>query len=278
LVRMQAAKVPIADDKNDRPRSRRRPVGAVQRNDEDNGDEKIDRPPRRPYKSVPEDFLGKTYTGKVVDVIKRFRSTYGFILINLENVLKSERPKIYFNNKDYDDADFVIRKGYDVEFKVAKDENNRLYASDLILTAAGKVAAAAREERIKAGVVPGRDHQPRTEKPATTTTAAGDGAAAPVRKPRRPRPPANETAVVLQVACEGKTEIARIETKIFQSIGKLKYAAVEHFGVPDNYTIYCQRTPENPNGVMLNKSIMRSLQDNDMVFIGPPPPSAAVEA
>jgi len=288
-------------------RSRRRPVNDGARNDEEGTEEKVEREraPRSFAKSVPVpmEYLGNRCTGKIFDVIKRFKSMYGFILIDVDDLPRSEKPKIYFNNKDFDESIHVARKGYEVEFVVAKDDEGRLYASNVHLTLAGNAAAVVREERIASGAsaaaaatsAANRANNAQTQRvpradgatqrrPRNAPTAAGASTAAAdasedaekVRKPRRPRPTPNETSVLLTVACDGKTETTTIDTKIFQSIGKLKYAAVEFFQVPENYTIYCQRTAENPKGVMLNKTLLRSLTAGDQVFIGPPPPEADV--
>ena len=248
--------------------SRRRPVnGGEKEKKKQEGDrpESGDRSrPKRPADiPVPPELIGTECTGKIFDIIKRFAS-YGFILINSETSPKNQKPKIYFNMKDYEEVDFVARKGYLVKFNVTKDDKDRLCATNILLTTEGKAAAVLREERIAkyredeaAGIASGE-----------IIKREDDGGEKKKRGPRPRREP-NETAIPLTVTCDGKAEKMTVEAKIFQSIGRLKHSCIEAFGVTPNYSIYCQRTPANPEGVLLTKVILKQMTDGDNIHLGP---------
>lgn len=246
--------------------SRRRPVGGGEKKkEEDDQQEGGEEAPRRRTADipVPPELIGTEVTGKIFDIIKRFNGkSYGFILINSETSPKNQKPKIYFSLKDYEETGFVARKGYEIKFKVSKDDLDRLCATNISLTAEGKVAAALREERIakyredeEAGVV------------SREVKVKVDGEKKS-RGPRHRREP-NETVVPLTATCDGKTEKVTVEAKIFQSIGRLKHSCIEAFGVPADYSIYCQRTPENPEGILLTKVILKQMQEGDNIHLGP---------
>lgn len=238
-------------------RSRRRPVGNGKKAEDNETPAEDKSKPRRVRSEVkslpvPVELVGKEATGKIFDIIKRFQAGYGFIFIDTENSSPKEKPKIYFNLKDFDETEFAARRGYLVKFTILKDEKDRFYATTIKLTEEGKAGAIQREARIAA-------------------TRAEDEAEGKITeaKPRRARNPPNESVVNLQVSCEGKKEVHTIAAKQYQSIGGLKYAAAELFGVPMTYTIFCQKSAENPNGVKLNKVILKGMQDGDSVFMAP---------
>jgi hypothetical protein len=257
--------------KANQTRSRRRPVGngnakkTVENSQEEKaGDKPVRR--RRQYKITPvsNEMVGTKAVGKILDIIKKHQSSYGFILIDVEGS-KSEKLRIYFNMTDYKETQFPARRGYQVQFTVETDDKDRMHAADITLTTEGKVVAEEREAKIAATKAdPSTAAEPKTNGKAKTN---GD---AETKKPRRPRNPANDESVTLNITCDGKPEKVPIEVKLYQSIGKLKYAAVEKFQVPMTYVIYCQRTPENPAGEKLTKTILRTLKDGDDIFIGPP--------
>jgi hypothetical protein len=43
------------------------------------------------------------------------------------------------------------------------------------------------------------------------------------------------------------------------SIGKLKHAATVEFGAPIDLNVYCQVSPENPEGVLLTRAILNTM-------------------
>ena len=240
---------------------RRRPVNAGgKKNDDEDKEETNEKAgetgkekPKRPSDiPVPPELIGTEVTGKIFDILRRYNASYGFILINSETSPKNQKPKIYFNMKDYGEADFIARKGYEVQFSVSKDERDRLCATNITLTPEGKVAAVAREERIAKY----------KEEEAAAGGAAGTG---DKKKFQRK----NDVPIPLTVTCDGKTETKTVEVRVFQSIGRLKHACIEAFDVPLQYSIYCQRTKENPEGILLTKTILKQMKEGDNVHLGP---------
>lgn len=214
------------------------------------------RRPRQVYKSIPvsADSIGTNAVGKIYDIAKRGTNSFGFILVDAPGVPSNEKPTIYFSLKDYTDAEYIARRGYLVQFTIEKDEKDRPFASQLTLTPEGRVAAAAREERISA---------------TKTENGGAEAVEKPARAPR-PRNPNADDFVTLKVSCEGKTEVHDIEAKIYQSIGKLKYTAVELFGAPITFTVFTAKSAEHPNGELLTKAILRTLKDGDSIHLGSP--------
>lgn len=254
---------------------RRRPIntnGERKDHDENTTEQKesVDRPRRKrlPDLPVPPELIGTEVTGKIFDILRKYNFSYGFILINSETSPKNQKPKIYFNVKDYEEKEFIARKGYEVKFKIGKDEKDRLCATNISLTPEGRVAAELREERIAkfkedeaAALGSGESN--------SNTKLAGERKRSERSEKYQKRKELYDTIVPLTVTCDDKAETITIDTKIYQSIGKLKHACAEGFGVPLQYSIYCQRTNENPEGILLNKTLLKEMKAGDKVHLGP---------
>lgn len=211
----------------------------------------------------PPLFFGKVTQGRIADVINGGRGRYGFINFGTEDATETT-PRVYFNFTDYQDAEFVARKGYTVEFLVSKDESDRAFASNVRLTAAGRAQAAEREARIAADK-PRGDREPRERKPAAEGAAAGAGEGG--ERKRRERPPRvrpeDDRSVTLRVSCEGKPDVKIVIAKLGQSIGKLKHSATEAFEAPTTLNVFY-------NNELLTKAILRTLNDNDTIHLKEP--------
>jgi len=240
--------------------------------------EKKERPPREPRERVPvpAELVGQTRTGTIVDVVLRGAAGFGFIEID-------NGVRVHFRLAPFTEGnEFKARRGYEVSFTGDKDEKDRVYASNVRLTANGRAQAAEREAKIAAdkaaNPAPEKTRRPRREskegvpKEARAPKPAEGGAdAAPkekkARKPRerreRPIRPEDDRTLSLRVTCQGRAETHTVQAHLAQSIGKLKHAATEAFGAPVNYNVF-------HNDVMLTKATLRTLQDNDTVHIKEP--------
>ena len=211
--------------------------------------------PRVPREIIPSppfplDQLGKTVNGKICDIVKRGRGQFGFIYVG--EGPHSETPRVYFSFKEYSEAQFPPRRGYLVEFECAVDDSDRVFASNVRLTEAGMKEAHERE--LKYLTNPENRREP------------GLGP-----RERRQRKDEDEGRnVVLKVTCEGETETKQVTANVAQSIGKLKHSATVEFSAPIEYQVFCRITPENPEGVLLSRSILNEMSDNDVIHIRPP--------
>lgn len=224
------------------------------------------RPPRPPSTPVPENLLGKKSTGTVSSVIRRGKYNFGFISIGQgENA-----PLIYYNPSGYSDAKLYLRRDFEVEFTVDKDETGRFLAKDIKLTAAG--------EKLKAE----RDAEYEAKKAARAAAAASAPAAAPAaaapeskkddkkerrRKPRREAP--QGTPLTLRVTCQGKSEEKSVEVHNLISIGKLKGLAIKAIGAEGEFNVY--HVPNNGGDmVFLSREVLSSLNNNDKIHLAEP--------
>ena len=234
--------------------------------------ERTERAPRPPRVSTPvaAELFGKNATGTIDGVINGGRSKYGFI--NIEG----SDARIYFSVTNFDAAEFPPRRGYGVEFLVTKDDTDRPSATNVKLTAEGKVQAAEREAKIaaeKASPAPARE---RKAAAAPAAAAAGAEAGERKRRVRAPRErPEDDRSISLQVHCVGKTEVKTVVAKLSQSIGKLKHTATEAFEASPTLNVFANVTSENPQGVLLSKALLRGMVDNDAVYLREPVPATA---
>jgi len=218
--------------------------GGSRRRREEGGEENGDRPVRErlPSVPVPTSLMGKKATGKIQDIVKRGRGHFGFILIG--DGPRSETPRIYFNFKDFIETKFPPRRGYLVEFKVSEDEEKRTCATEVKLTEEGMKEAEEREEAFQKRM-------------------AAEGRT--IREPR---------TITLKVTCHGKSGEKSITTKCNQMIGKIKHTAIADFECPTEYSVFCQMTRENPDGVLLTKKILSEMNDGDVIHLRPAPEKA----
>jgi hypothetical protein len=238
--------------------------------------EKAERPKREPREPreprervpVPPELVGKTSVGKIVDVVERGKGSYGFVALD-NNV------RVYFPTSSYADAsEFKARRGYEVEFTCGKDEKDRVYASSVRLTPAGKATAVEREAKIaadKAAAVNNSADGVKKARPAkaansssASATEGGEGEKKP-RRERRERPvrPEDDRSLSLTCTCQNSSESKSVVAVLSQSIGKLKHTATEAFGAPPTYNVFHK-------DALLTKAILRTLHDNDVIHIKEP--------
>ena len=241
-------------------RSRRRPAKKSEEEEQGTGEESKETKPRRTREfkdiPIPEDLVGKTSSGKIFDVSRGYRNNFGFILIDLAGAAASEKPKIYFNLTEYDSTEHIARRGYQVTFSVVKDEQGRFAATKVALTAEGKVAAKERDIKIA------------EEKVQRDAAAASkpDGESKEEKKPRRVRTPNPNRDITINVSVSVEGQPAKVlEVKPFNSIGRLKYSAIEAFQIPISYEILTS------SGERLNKTLLRALKDGDSLKLAPGP-------
>lgn len=193
--------------------------------------------------------IGQTVSGKICDIVKRGRGQFGFIYVG--EGPHSETPRVYFSFKEYTETKFPPRRGYLVEFECAEDDTDRVFASNVRLTAEGMKEAEEREEKYLSN-------------PDNRREQNGE------RRERRQRKDEEEGRnVVLKVTCEGESETKQVTANVAQSIGKLKHAATVEFSAPIEFQVFCRITPENPEGVLLSRSILNEMSDNDVIHIRP---------
>lgn len=246
-------------------RSRRRPAKKSEEEGEGTGEESKETKPRRTrpeIKSipVPPELEGKMATGKIFDVSRGYRNNFGFILIDVANSTAAEKPKIYFNLAEFDSTEHIARRGYKVAFSVAKDEQGRFAATKVVLTPEGKVAAKERDIKIAEEKVQ-RD---------AAASANPNGESKEERKPRRVRAPNPNRDITINVSVSVEGQAPKVlEVKPFNSIGRLKYAAIEAFQIPISYEIL------TASGERLNKTLLRALKDGDSLKLAPGPEEKA---
>lgn len=193
--------------------------------------------------------LGLTVSGKICDIVKRGKGQFGFIYVG--EGLHSVTPRVYFSFKEYTETKFPPRRGYLVEFECAEDASDRVFASNVRLTAAGAKEAEEREEKYLSN-------------PDNRKDQNGE------RRERRQRKDEDEgRSVVLKVTCEGESETKQVTANVAQSIGKLKHAATLEFCAPIDFKVFCRITPETPEGVLLSRAILTEMSDNDVIHIKP---------
>jgi len=251
-------------------RSRRRPAKkSGEEEEEGTGEEsKKETKPRRARPEfkvipIPEDLVGKSTSGKIFDVSRGYRNNFGFILIDLANsTAAADKPKIYFNLSEFDSTEHIARRGYQVTFTVVKDEKDRFAATKVTLTPEGKVAAKERDIRVAEEKV--------QREAAGTTTKPDGGESKEEKKPRRVRTPNPNRDITINVSVSVEGQPAKVlEVKPFNSIGRLKYSAIEAFQIPINYEILTS------SGERLNKTLLRALKDGDSLKLAPGPEEEA---
>lgn len=226
-----------------RPSGGRRPKSAREAAPAADGEVKA-KPPAIP---IPAELVGMQATGKVLTILRKGRSRFGFIRIIDGNEFS---PSIYFTLAEYKDAEF-LRRGYNVEFTVNTDEQSRHYAADIHLTAESQKEAAEWNEKYEAR---------RNER-------AGEEGAAPQKAARPPRKSFDDRTITLKATCDGHSEEKSVQFQTSKSVGKLKSIITIEFNAPLEYKVY-HISPEDPSGVFLTKAILSKLNDGDKVHLG----------
>lgn len=80
--------------------------------------------------------------------------------------------------------------------------------------------------------------------------------------------------LTLQVTCEGKDGEQEITANVADSIGKMKHAATVAFDAPIEYSVFCNVSPETPEGTMLSRTHLTDLKDGDHIHLKPAPAKA----
>jgi hypothetical protein len=220
------------------------------------------RPPSVP---VSKNLVGKMSSGIISDVINRGRGKFGFIYVDPdESKSRNEWPKIYFNFKEFENKDIYPRRGYPVEFLCSTDEEGRVCATKVKLTAEGEVMAKDKAEKIAAERATASVAKETEEKNGQTEAKKN------FNKRIRNRRVVSDRVIPLRVTCDGKEGEKIINAKLSQSIGKLKHTATVEFDAPTSYNVY-SINDETPDGVLLSKALLRKLEDNDRIHLKPGP-------
>jgi helicase MOV-10 len=227
---------------------------------------------------VPADLVGRTVVGKIVDVVERGKTSYGFIAID-------KAVRVYFPMSSYAaDNGSKARRGYEVEFYCDKDDKDRVFGSSVRLTPAGKETAVQREAMIAADKAassggnavtkkaksPNNINQANQTMVSEKSTAAADATDVAVdgekikkrRRVRLTKPEDNKT-VSLSCTSQNSAVTKSVDALLSQSIGKLKHTAVGVFSAPTTYSVYHK-------GALLTKAVLRTLRDNDLIHIQDP--------
>jgi hypothetical protein len=203
------------------------------------------RKPRPENIPVSNEMVGETLTGIVLSVIRKGKMRFGFIGIGKDITNEQEMPRIYFNIMELSDRSVFLRRGYEVQFEVKKDSQDRPFASGIILTEDGKKVAAEREEYIA---------KRRAENPEEQGK----------RSTRDRRTPGEDKVVSIRISCEGKTDIRTMEFNLRDSMGRLKAAVSKEFDVETPMNLYLV-TKDNPTGLFLTKQLLASMDPSDIV-------------
>lgn len=219
--------------------------------------------PRPPPVPLPSGLIGTKVSGRVSAIIRKGRARFGFISVGPADAKIEELPRVYFTFDNLADPTVTIRNRYLVEFQCNLDDKDRPYATQVALTAEGKVAAAEREAEVAAAKAAGAEanagKKPKRERPARE------------RKPREVR------NVTVTVTCEGKSGEQRIEVNTAGTVGRLKTAATAAFEAPLTYNVY-HVTKADPKGVYLTKAIMATFTEESRVHLGAPTEAPATNA
>lgn len=264
------------EDKPKRPQSnrRRRPQGGKRATKSEstspkteNGDATTDKPvapkkERSPVVPPTAEMFGQRVQGYVNTVIRKGKLNFGFLSIGSdESAVNETTPRIYFNPSCVgEEGKVVLRRGYAVEFNVEKDEKDRPVAKDIKLTAEGVKAREEREAIIaqKRSERQERQKIPKEEKAVATEAPV----AAEARKQKRQRKRPEGRKVTLKAKAEGSSEEKTVQINVNQNIGRLMVLAAKELGVSADASVYA-------NGEFLTKAILRKLNDNDVIVLGP---------
>lgn len=217
--------------------------------------ETTSRPPRPPAVPVPEDLQGKTVVGVVSTLVRRGKFNFGFITIGEGE----SAPSIYFNPSGLVDPKLYLRRGYEVELLVTKDEEGRATAKDIKLTPKGEQAKAENDAVFEA----------KRKERAAAPPAAAEGAVETEKKSkprtRKPRPPVQEgEAISFVVTSQDSNEQKTVETHTLVSLGKLKTVAAKLFDAPLSYQIFLL---DNGKKVRLDKELFSGLKSGDKIHL-----------
>lgn len=241
--------------------------------------EKRTRPPRVETVPVPDEFVGKTYIGRISDVIRmgvpKPRPAFGFINIGPNVEPEENVPRIYFKRSDYTDPEeihYLPRRGFEVEFTVNKSEEGKFFATGVKLTPAGRAEAninkqkadEAKAAKIAAGVIPA---------PSSGKAKADSRPPARARTARKPREH-DDTSVKLLITLEGKPGTKELEVKLGRPLGMLKRDVIKEFGAEGDFTIN-HVTADAPAGIFLTIPIFKNLKDGDKLHFAIAPPKSA---
>eukprot|EP01039_Chlorochromonas_danica_P000499 gene499-538_t len=216
------------------------------------------RPPRPPAVPVPEDLQGKTVVGVVSTLVRRGKFNFGFITIGEDE----SAPSIYFNPSGLVDPKLYLRRGYEVELLVTKDEEGRATAKDIKLTPKGEQAKAENDAIFEA-----KRKERAAAPPAAAAAAEGAVETEKKSKPRtrKPRGPVQEgDAISFVVTSQDSNEQKTVETHTLVSLGKLKTVAAKLFDAPLSYQIFLV---DNGKKVRLDKELFSGLKSGDKIHL-----------
>jgi len=284
-----------AEDKKTNPR-RRRPAGGGRRRPEEAAPPaerveraprpKVERPPAVPF---PDNLIGKVSTGVVNSVVRRGKFKFGFINLGTTDEDATDVPRVYFTMEDATGNEFILRRGYPVEFTAKHDEKGRVNAADIKLTDRDVAVEreslvaqkkAERAERYAANPElekadrEAREKRYRDRRQQRGGRGSGARPAREIREPREARPPREprepreDRLVTIRVTCAGQNESKKLEINLNHSVGRLKAVCLTAFeGAPGTLLLY-HVSPENPEGTFLTRSILNKLTESDTIHLG----------
>ena len=221
---------------------------------------------RSPLVPPPSESFGQRVIGVVNTVIRKGKLNFGFLTIgSAEATVDESTPRIYFNPSCVaEEGKVILRRGYTVEFTVEKDEQSRAIAKDIKLTPEG---AKTRDER-EAAIAERRAERQQVQKEEKVSTEIKTEENKEGRgKPKRVRQRKEGRKITLNAKAEGCSEEKTVEINVNQNIGKLKVMASKELGITAETSVYF-------NGEFLTKAILRKLNDNDTIVLGPKRESA----
>jgi hypothetical protein len=74
--------------------------------------------------------------------------------------------------------------------------------------------------------------------------------------------------VALNVTCEGKDGVQRLDINVAASVGKAKNVATVAFDAPLTHNVFYV-SAANPNGVFLTKTILAAMNADDKIHLRP---------
>lgn len=223
---------------------------------------------------VPDSLIGTTATGTVVITIRNRRYNFGFISLACgEKAEDPAVPRVYYNPSLISEEGLKLYRGYEVQFEIAKDEENRTIAKNIHLTENGREiklrrdaeAAAKREERAAqqpeskpAETKERAPRRPRNPKPAATAAEGGE---------ERVRPPRKVVELTIKVQGDA-SKTATLSTPINGPIGRLKSQVFRAIDIEGEYSLYVV-TPGNPAGEFITREVLNGLGDSATIILGP---------
>jgi len=299
---MSAEEGPI-DEKAEKSPRRRRTNANIKPAKESKSDEVVEpvaetsAPSERVYietAPIPLELVGFTVAGRISDFDIRRKGKFGFINIGESVGTKPDKdtPRIYFRLKDYAEKGLLPRRGYNVLFKVNKEEaEDRFFASEIVLTEESKAQATEDKAKRSAALAAKREVKVSAAADPTPASAAEVPAVAqdsePVEKTEEKktnrkrssqsskRKANNHRELNLLVKLESAGVVKELTVSPGRLLGALKRDVAVLFEEPGDFVMHAKITEENPKGEFLTKKILRGLKTGDTILLLEAPQAAA---